>query len=221
MTNIPNNFSAMGTDPEDMPHGTPHMDAEVLSLAAELDMLGTADRAALPSGFEDRIMQHTLASLHGVEPVAAQVAELGAADRDAAPNQLEERVFAESVATLREVAPVATATATPILRHTGHQDRTDDRHVRVVRRAWWANQYVRLAAAVVLVAGVGLMVRSAMTPESSKPELTADQRVSRDLDLLFAVIDNRTSGSDSSESPAGTVSDPEELTKFLIEGAAS
>lgn len=217
MTNIPNNLNAMGSDPE----GIPQMDADLLSLAAELDMLGAEDRAASPSGFEDRIMQHTLAALHGVEPVAAQVAELGAADRDAAPNQLEERVFAESVATLREAAPVATAAATPILRHTGHEDRANDRHMRVVRRAWWANQYLRLAAAVVLVAGVGLMVRSAVTPEISKPELTADQRVSRDLDLLFAVIDNRTSGSDSSDSPSGTVSDPEELTKFLIEGAAS
>lgn len=215
MTNNPNNFSAMGTGPD----GLPQMDAELLSLAAELDMLGAADRAASPSGFEDRILQATLASLHGVEPIAAQVAELGATDRHAAPNQLEDRVFAESVATLREATPIAVCT--PILRHTGHEDRPGDRHVRVVRRAWWANQYVRLAATVVLVAGVGLMIRSALTPDGSKSELTADQRVTRDLDLLFAVIDNRTSGSDSTESPSGTVSDPEELTKFLIEGAAS
>lgn len=212
MTNIPNNSNAMGSDPEGMAHGMPQMDAELLSLAAELDMLGAADRAASPFGVEDRIMQATLASLHGVEPVTAQVAELGAADRGAAPNQLEERVFAESVTTLREAAPIATVAAAPILRHTGHEDRRGN---RVARRAWWANQYARLAAAVVLVAGVGLMVRSAVTPQVSKADLSAD------LDLLFAVIDNRTSGNDSSESPSGTVSDPDELTRFLIEGATS
>ncbi len=218
MTNVPHNPNAGGLDPD----GMSHIDPELRSLAAELDLLAAVDGAASMAGFEDRIMQATLVALHGVEPIAVQAAELGASDRDAAPMALEERVFAESVFTLREAAPVASA---PVLRHSGNDgrdDRAGDRHIRVARRVWWTNQYVRLAAAIVLVAGVGMLVRTAMTPSISTPQLTADQRVTSDLDLLFAVIDNRTSGSsDTSDTGSGTTTDPDELTKFLIEGATS
>ena len=218
MTNIPQNPHAGRLDPD----GMSHIDPELRSLAAELDLLGATDCAAPMAGFEDRIMQVSLVALHGVEPIAAQAAELGASDRDAAPMELEGRVFAESVSTLRDAASGASA---PALRHPGKNDgdaRAGDRHIRAARRAWWTNQYVRLAAAVVLVAGVGLLVRTAVTPSPATPQLTADQRITRDLDLLFAVIDNRTSGSgDTSDTTSGTAADPDELTRFLIEGAAS
>ncbi len=208
MTNIPNNSNALNplnSDPEDMSR----VDPELRSLLAGLDMLGAADRSAAAHGIEDRLMQGSLGALHGVGPIVAQAAELGAMDRAAAPSDLEDRVFAESVSGI----------GTPVLRHTGHAERSDRSHDLAVRRAWWANQYVRLAAAIALVAGVGVLVRTSITPEQPTTALTADQRVSRDLDLLFAVIDNRTSGSDSSDS--GTTSDPDDLTKFLIEGSAS
>lgn len=218
MNNNPQSPNALSPDPD----GMSHIDPELRSLAAELELLSATDRASPMAGLEDRIVHASLAALHGLEPIAAQASELGTSDRDAAPMELEERVFAESVSTLREASPAASA---PVLRHTGHDDRdirTGDRHIRVSRHIWWTNQYVRLAAAVVLVAGVGMLVRSAMTPQISSPQLTADQRVTRDLDLLFAVIDNRTAGtSDTSDTGSGTSADPDELTKFLIEGAAS
>jgi hypothetical protein len=201
MTHTPNNLNAMGSDPEDMSH----VDPELSSLMAGLDMLGAADRGAPTQGFEGRLMQGSLAALHGVEPIVTQAAELGAMDRAAAPDGLEERVYAESVSGI----------AIPVLRHTGQAERADRQHIRVVHRAWWANQYMRLAAAIVLVAGVGVMVRTSVTPAPIDNAL----RVSGDLDLLFAVIDNRTSGSDSNDS--GAASDPDELTKFLMEGSAS
>jgi hypothetical protein len=208
MTHTPHNSGDMSPDAG----GMSHIDPELRSLVAGLDRLGAAGRAGPRAGFEDRLMQATLASLHGVEPVAVQAGELGAMDRASGPSDLEVDVFAESVPALRAAAPQV---ASPVLRHTGHDDRDDRRPVRVVRRVWWANQYVRLAAAIMLVAGVGFMTRSALTP-SPRPVDPAD-RVTRDLDLLFAVIENRTTTSDSSDAAS---SEPEELTRFLIEGAS-
>jgi hypothetical protein len=200
-----------GPDPDDMSH----LDADVRSLAAGLDALGAADRAGPNAGFEDRLMQATLASLHGVEPVAAQAAELGAMDRAAAPDDLEDGVFAESVPALRDGA---VKTAAPVLRHVGEPQRVSREHVRVVRKAWWANQYYRLAAAIVLVAGVGFAVRTGMSPGPTAPSDQLADRVSRDMDLLFTVMEGRSSG----ETPDnGSSNDPDELTRWLIEGASS
>ncbi len=200
-----------GSDPDDMSH----LDADVRSLAAGLDRLGASERGRAGAAFEQRTWQVTLASLHGVEPVAAQAAELGAMDREAAPAGLEDSVFAESVPALRDGA---VRTAMPMLRHVGEPERSSREHVRVVRKVWWASQSFRLAAAVVLVAGVGLVVRTGVSPGISTPPDPLADRVSRDMDLLFTVMDGRTSG-DASDN--GSTNDPDELTKWLLEGASS
>ena len=208
MMNTPTNLTPL--PPEE---GMPHLDADLRSLAAGLDALGASDCAALDAGFEDRLMQATLVSLHGVEPVAAAAAELGAMDRAAAPSDLEQGVFAESVPALREGAAV------PMLRHVGEPERTPRRHVRAAARPWWANQYVRLAAAVVLVAGVGIIVRTAITPTKPDTETLLADRVSGEMDLLFAAIEGKPATSDTPD--AATPGDPDDLTKWLMEGAAS
>ncbi len=195
-----------------------HLDADLRSLDAALEMLGGADRAATDACFEDRMMQATLGSLHGVVPIMAQAAELGAMDRAAAPGDLEAVVFAGSVPALREAAGTV---AVPTLRHVGQAERTPRQHVRVVQRAWWANQYVRLAAAVVLVAGLGITIRATLAPAgttgSSGDRLA--ERVNRDMDLLFAAIENKPTTSDATDNAAP--SDPDDLAKWLMEGASS
>ena len=196
-----------------------HLDADLRSLDVGLEMLAAAERGAMDSQFEDRMMQVTLGSLHGVEPIAAQAAELGAMDRAAAPGDLEEGVYAESVPALREGAGTAVA---PTLRHTGQTERAPREHVRVVRRVWWANQYVRLAAAVVLTAGLGITFRSMLSPVI--PTNTTDSeelasRVNGEMNLLFAAIENKPATSDTTDN--GAPSDPDDLTKWLMEGASS
>ena len=217
MTNIPN---TPPTSPTPFPSDDlSHLDADLRSLDAALEMFAVADHAAPDAHFEDRMMQVTLGSLHGVEPIAAQASELGAMDRAAAPSDLEEGVFAESMPALREGAGTVAA---PTLRHVGQADRSPREHARVARLAWWASKYVRLAAAVVLVAGVGITLRSSLFP--TIPATTTDSdglasRVNVEMDLLFAAIENKPTSSDTPD--ASTPSDPDDLTKWLMEGAAS
>jgi hypothetical protein len=195
-----------GSDPESMTH----IDDGLRSLAADLDRLGAADRAGAGLDLEDRLMQVSLGALHEVQPTEAQAAGLGAMDRAAAPGDLEEGVFAESVPALREGANAQT----PVLRHTGRTDRPDRRHVRVVRRVWWSNQYARLAAVVALVAGVGIMVRTSFTTSSPPTDIKGD------MELLFAAMESKPSANTSPEEPASD-QETDDLTKWLVEGATS
>jgi hypothetical protein len=184
----------------------PNLDAGLRDLSAALDRLGAIDRGAY-ADLEDRVLHASLGALHGVQPIAAQAAELGAIDRAAAPRGLEEGVFQESVPALREAAsPI-------VVRHLGPAPRTGREHARQALRPWWSRTSVRIAASLMLFAGVGIAVRSGLDLSKNSTARLSEQ-VDTQMDTLFAVIRS----ADTSETSAD--SDPDRLIEWLSEGSS-
>jgi hypothetical protein len=186
-----------------------HLESDLLPLLADLDRLACIERTA-DSSLEDRVMQSSLGALHGVQPVIAQAAELGAIDRASAPQDLEQSVYDASVPALPQAAP-------RLVVHPGRSERGEDRHIRTARRAWWASAPVRMAALVAVVAGVAVGIRSTYT--TPKPMETAADRVNRDMDTLFAVVEHAVG--ETKNTDATPDYDPDKLSEWLSEGSAS
>jgi len=203
-------YGAPGGKPED----AAHLEADLLPLVGALDRLAGVERAAGGGELEDRLMQTTLAALHGVQPTAAQVAELGAMDRAAAAQDLEQEVFEATAPVLQEAAGAAT-----VLRHIGGNERGARRHARFGRRVWWTGTYARVAAMLVLGTGAIIAVQmgvktGGVTKPPSPPGVTSGE-----WDRFFAAVESSTPA--NTDSTSGDDFDPDKLADWLSEGAAS
>lgn len=175
--------------------GYGHLDADLLSIAHALDMLGSIDRAACPAGLMARVADATASDLvsreleiGGLGHDLAQ--DLAAVDAQAAVPGLEARVFAASVSSLQ---------TGPALRLSGSTEGSGARVV--VRRQSWMWSVTRVAAVLALVVGGVLVVRqltsspsTVISPEgSTMSAANLAALVQSDMDQLFALVDERTS----------------------------
>jgi hypothetical protein len=185
---------------------TAHLDADLLGLAGALDALGAAERAGPDAGLEGRLLGAVMTEVRSVAPVARKLDDLAARERAGAKEGLEARVHEAS---RRDLA------SRPALRLAG------EGRVTVVRRAWHSGVHFRAAAAMLLVAGAGVMVRLATVPTRVLPasgEVAAarlDTEIGAELSQLFSVMEEQGTAK------ASTDVSTDELAEWLSQGASS
>lgn len=197
------------SDPSPGDPGDAHLDADLRSLAAELDRLGAADRDAIAPHRVEQVCQASVPHLHSAAPMSAQVSELGAIERASAPIDLEARVHEASRGKIR-----ALVGGHPGLRLAG-----TDADAKPVRRTFWSMGVIRAAAMLTLVASAGLVTWIGTRP--SRPttaQLSA--QIERDMEILFAVVDDRT-GASVEATESASEPDTQEITEWLFERTSS
>lgn len=197
------------SDPSPGDPGDAHLDADLRSLAAELDRLGAADRDAIATRRVEQVCLASAPHLHAAAPMAAQMSELGAIDRASAPIDLEARVHEASRERIR-----ALVGARPGLRLAG-----TDAETKPIRRTFWSMGAVRAAAMLTLVASAGVITWIGMRPtRPTSAQLSA--QIERDMEILFAVVDERA-GSSAETTESSNEPDTQEITEWLFERTSS
>lgn len=195
----------------DPSHGEPdaQMEADLRSLAAELDRLGAVDRTSADAHLVERVCAASIVHLQSIAPMSAQVSELGAIERATAPGDLEARVHEASRRRIRDLVG-----ARPGLRMAG-----TEADVRPAPRTFWSMGVVRAAAMLALVASAGLVTWIGTRPSGpTTAQLSA--QIEQDMELLFAVVDERA-GSASDTTEASSEPDTQEITEWLFERTSS
>jgi hypothetical protein len=187
------NYTSGGED-------NPLLDAEMVSLSRQLDMLGAMDRDAAPRNLGTSVM-NAVAAATDVNEIRARVSELGAIERSVADRRFEDRVFE---ATLGAFASVGDLPHLNLTDTDPRQHAASDRSRSVLgHRRLVGSRFVAIAAVLALGATAGLLTL-AMRDSSSNNQLasakplgtlTSEQlaaQIDSDMDALLTAMQEST-----------------------------
>ncbi len=194
-----------------------HLDADLRAVDAALHSLGETERGQADQELVDRIMQASLPVVGRMRTLNASLSELGAMERASGPRTLEQDVFLSSRDKLRELTDARV-----------HAVDGGRRAVVAGRRLSEGVRWrLRVAAVFGLSISAGLAVWAVLRPGGggvAQPERTPESlsaEIRGEMDLLFAVLDDRSSGGEPAATDSGTDVDAQSLVEWLSEGVAS